>query len=110
MMKRMCLVLLMVCGFALPGLAGKIHGSISEGGKALPKDVKIEVTCGANSVTATTDATGNYSIFVADKGKCSLKVHYQDQMPSLEITSFETSVQYDLTLEKQGTQYSLRRK
>jgi hypothetical protein len=109
-MKRMCLILLVVCGFALPGFAGKIHGSISEAGKAVPKDVKVEVTCGANNVTATTDAAGNYSIFVADKGKCSLKVHYQNQMPSLEITSFETSVQYDLTLEKQGTQYVLRRK
>ena len=47
---------------------------------------------------------------MADKGKCSLKVHYQNQMPSLEVTSFESSVQYDLILEKQGTQYTLRRK
>ena len=109
-MRRMCLILLVVCSFAVPSFAGKIYGSISEGGKPVPKDVKVEVTCGANNVTATTDATGNYSVFVADKGKCSLKVHYQNQMPSLEITSFETSVQYDLILEKQGAQYTLRRK
>jgi len=109
-MKRICLILLVVCSFAVPGFAGKIHGSISEGGKAVAKDVKVEVTCGANSVSAATDATGNYSLFVADKGKCSLKVHYQNQMPALEITSFETSVQYDLILEKQGAQYALRRK
>ena len=109
-MKRALLILSLVCTFAAPSFAGKIYGSISEGGKAVPKDVKIEVTCGANNFMATTDATGNYSVFVADKGKCSLKVHYQNQMPSLEITSFESSVQYDLTLEKQGAQYTLRRK
>jgi hypothetical protein len=109
-MKRICLILLAVFSFAVPSFAGKVYGNISESGKTVPKDVKVEVTCGANSVTATTDATGNYSVFVADKGKCSLKVHYQNQMPALEITSFESSVQYDLTLEKQGTQYTLRRK
>ena len=109
-MKRACLLVLLLGSFAVPSFAGKIYGSITEGGKAVPKDVKVEVTCGANNFAATTDATGNYSVFVADKGKCSLKVHYQTQTPVLEITSFESSVQYDLTLEKQGTQYTLRRK
>jgi hypothetical protein len=109
-MKRVFLTLLLVCSFAVPSFAGKIYGSIAEGGKAVPKDVKVEVTCGTNNFTATTDATGNYSLFVADKGKCSLKVHYQNQTPTLEITSFESSVQYDLTLEKQGAQFTLRRK
>jgi hypothetical protein len=109
-MKRLCLTLLLVCSFAVPSFAGKIYGSIAEAGKAVPKDVKVEVTCGEKTVTATTDETGNYSVFVADKGKCSLKVHYQKQTPSLEITSFESSVQYDLTIEKQGAQYTLRRK
>jgi hypothetical protein len=109
-MKRALLILLLGCSFAVPGFAGKIYGSISDGGKTVPKDVKVEVTCGATNFTAATDAAGSYSVFVADKGKCSLKVYYQNQMPSLEITSFESSVQYDLTLEKQGTQYTLRRK
>jgi len=109
-MRRMCLILLLVCSFAVPSFAGKIYGTITEGGKPLPKDIKVEVTCGANNFTAATDATGNYSVFVADKGKCSLKVHYQSQMPALEVTSFESSVQYDLILEKQGAQFTLRRK
>lgn len=109
-MRRVFLILLLVCSFAVPSFAGKIYGTITEGGKPLPKDIKVEVTCGANNFTAATDATGNYSVFVADKGKCSFKVHYQNQMPSLEVTSFESSVQYDLILEKQGTQFTLRRK
>jgi hypothetical protein len=109
-MKRACLLLLLIGSFALPGFAGKIYGTISEDGKAIPKDVKVEVTCGTNNFTANTDATGTYSVFVGDKGKCSLKVHYQNQMPVLEITSFENSVQYDLVVEKQGTKLTLRRK
>ena len=109
-MRRMCLILLLVCSFAVPSFAGKIYGTITEGGKPLPKDIKVEVTCAANNFTAATDATGNYSVFVADKGKCSLKVHYQNQMPALEVTSFDSSVQYDLILEKQGAQFTLRRK
>jgi hypothetical protein len=109
-MKRTCLLLLLIGSFAVPSFAGKVYGTISDGGKALPKDVKVEVTCGTNSFTANTDATGTYSIFVADKGKCSLKVHYQNQMPVLDITSFENSVQYDLVVEKQGTKLTLRRK
>jgi hypothetical protein len=109
-MKRTCLLLLLMAGFAVPSFAGKIYGTISDGGKAIPKDVKVEVTCGTNNFTANTDATGTYSVFVADKGKCSLKVHYQNQMPVLDITSFENSVQYDLVVEKQGTKLTLRRK
>jgi hypothetical protein len=109
-MKRMLVVLFVVCFCAVPGFAGKMTGNISEGGKPIAKDVKVEVTCGANNFSAATDAMGNYSVFVADKGKCSLKVHYQNQMPMLEVTSFDGSVQYDLVLEKQGAQYTLKRK
>jgi hypothetical protein len=109
-MKRTLYALLLVCSFAIPSFAGKISGNISEGGKPIPKDVKVEIACGPNNFMATTDAMGNYSVFVADKGKCSLKVHYQNQMPMLDVTSFETSVQYDLILEKQGAQYTLKRK
>ena len=45
-----------------------------------------------------------------DKGKCILKVFYQGQMPSMEVNSYDGSVQYDLILEKQGAQYTLKRK
>jgi hypothetical protein len=109
-MKRMLYAVLLLCGLAVPSFAGKVYGNISEGGKAIPKDVKLEITCGTNNFMATTDAMGNYSVFVADKGKCSLKLHYQNQTPTLEITSFDSSVQYDLIVEKQGAQYTLKRK
>ena len=109
-MKRKCIVILLFLAFAAPALAGKIYGSITEAGKPVAQGVKIEVTCGTNKYDAQTDTYGAFNLFAADKGKCVLKVLYQGQMPSIEITSYDGSVQYDLILEKQGTQYTLKRK
>ena len=109
-MKRYCLLLLFTFGFATQAFSGKIYGSITEAGKAVPAGVKVEVTCGTNNYSAQTDSYGAFNLFANDKGKCVLKVAYQGQMPSIEINSYDNSVQYDLILEKQGTQYTLKRK
>ena len=109
-MRRACLLLLLVLGFTAVAFAGKVYGSITEAGKAVGQNVKVEVTCGSNNYSAQTDAYGSFKLFVPDKGKCTLKVTYQGQTPSIEISSYEGSVQYDLILEKQGAQYALRRK
>jgi hypothetical protein len=48
---------------------------------------------------------------VAPEGKCTLKVNYQGQTPSFEVTSYEGTVQYDLILEKGADgKYALKRK
>jgi hypothetical protein len=109
-MKRACVLLLLIFGITGAAYAGKIYGSVSEGGKPVAQGVKVEVTCGANNYAAQTDAYGSFKLFVPDKGKCALKVYYQGQTPSFEINSYEGSVQFDLILEKQGAQYTLRRK
>ena len=109
-MKRACVLMLLILGWAVAAYAGKIYGSVSEGGKPVGQNVKVEVTCGANNYAAQTDAYGAFKLFVPDKGKCTLKVYYQGQTPSFEINSYEGSVQYDLILEKKGAQYTLRRK
>jgi hypothetical protein len=109
-MKRACVLLLLILGITGAAYAGKIYGSVSEGGKPVEQGVKVEVTCGANNYAAQTDAYGAFKLFVPDKGKCALKVYYQGQTPSFEINSYEGSVQFDLILEKQGAQYTLRRK
>src|SRR5215831_18310062 len=102
-MKRAIFILLLF-GLAAPAFAGKVYGSITDAGKPVAQGVKVEVTCGTNKYEAQTDAYGAFNLFAADKGKCVLKVFYQGQMPSIEITSYDGSVQYDLILEKQGTQ------
>jgi hypothetical protein len=109
-MKRAGVLMLLILGWAVAAYAGKIYGSVSEGGKPVGQNVKVEVTCGANNYAAQTDAYGAFKLFVPDKGKCTLKVYYQGQTPSFEINSYEGSVQYDLILEKKGAQYTLRRK
>jgi len=110
-MRHGTLVLLLILGFAVQALAGKIYGSVTENGKPIAKGVKIEVTCGTNSYPAETDEYGAFNLFAMAQGKCTLKVAYQGQMPSIEINSFERPTQYDLILEKNsGGQYSLKRK
>lgn len=109
-MKHRVILFLMVLTFAAQAFAGKIYGSITEGGKPVPQGVKVDVTCGTNNYSAQTDSYGAFNLFATDKGKCVLKVSYQGQTPSIEVNSYDGSVQYDLILEKQGAQYSLKRK
>ena len=110
MMRRMGLVLLMILGLATLSFAGKISGGITEGGKPLAKGVKVDVTCGTTTKSAETDDYGAFSV-VAPEGKCTLKVNYQGQAPTFELTSYEGTVQYDLIMEKQADgKYTLKRK
>ena len=109
-MKRSSLLLLLILGFATWSFAGKVSGGITEGGKPIAKGTKIDLTCGASTKSTEIDEHGAYSL-VAPEGKCTLKVNYQGQAPSFEITSYEGTVQYDLILEKQADgKYALKRK
>ena len=109
-MGRAYILSLLILVFTVQAFAGKIYGSISEGGKPVAQGVKVEVVCGTNNYPSQTDAYGAFNIFATDKGKCLMKVSYQGQTPSIEVNSYDNSVQYDLILEKQGGQYSLKRK
>src|SRR5690348_16382478 len=108
-MKILIMVSSFILVFASLAVAGNVYGTISENGKAVGA-AKIEITCGADKYNAETDPNGGFKVFVKDQGKCDLKLAYQGQTPSFEINSFEGSVQYDLVLEKKGTQYTLKRK
>ena len=109
-MKLILISLALTLTFASVALAGNVYGTITENGKAVPAGTKMEIACGASKYNAETDASGAFKVFVKDQGKCELKLTYQGQTPSFEINSFEGSVQYDLVLEKKGTQYTLKRK
>ena len=109
-MKRGCTLFIVILGFAAQAFGGKIYGSITEGGKPVAQGVKVEVACGSNNYAAQTDSYGAFNLFATSQGKCTLKVSYQGQTPSIEVNSYEGSVQYDLILEKQGGQYALKRK
>ena len=109
-MKIVLSSFILIVLFASAASAGNVYGTVTENGKAVAQGVKLEVTCAGNKYDAQTDASGAFKMFVKDQGKCSLTVAYQGQSPSIDINSFEGSVQYDLVLEKQGPQYTLKRK
>jgi hypothetical protein len=109
-MRREFVLAMLIFAFTAEAFAGKIYGSITESGKPVAQGVKVEVSCGTSNYAAQTDAYGAFNLFAMDKGKCILKVSYQNQTPSIEVNSYDNSVQYDLILEKQGDQYTLKRK
>jgi len=91
-------------------LAGELFGTILEGGKPVGEKVKVEVAAGGNTYSAETDKFGSYRIFVKEKGKCELKVHYKDQTPAFSVASFEKSTRYDFVLTQKDGKYTLGRK
>ena len=109
-MKIVLTSIVLILLAAAAALAGNVYGSVTENGKPVAQGVKLEVTCAGNKYNTETDANGAFKLFVKDQGKCSLAVAYQGQSPTMDINSFEGSVQYDLILEKQGAQYTLKRK
>jgi len=91
-------------------LAGEIYGSVKEGKSNVGQGIKIEIVSAGRVDSTRTDRLSSFRLFIPKPGKCTLRVHYQSQTPSLVIYSYETPVRYDLVLEKTGEKYSLRRK
>src|SRR3990167_7142634 len=62
-------------------------------------------------VFTKTDEYGTYSLCVPEKGGFILKVVYKGQLtPDFLVYSYESSVQYNFSIEEKDGQYSLRRK
>ena len=89
--------------------AGEIYGSITEEGRPVGQGIKVEITSAGKAYSTETDKYGSYRAYIQEIGKGILKIYYKQQSPSVEISSYERSVRYDLVLEKQGGRYSLRR-
>ena len=92
------------------GFPGEFFGSIKAEGKVVPKGVKIEITSPVKTYAAETDAYGSYRLFVTEKGKCDLKVHFRGQTPSIQVFSYPKSTRYDFTVERKDTLFVLKRK
>jgi hypothetical protein len=101
-----CLLLLS----ATTALAGEIFGTLSEGTKALDAGVKLDIAIAGKTYAGETDKYGSYRVIVKEKGKCTLTVHYKNQLPSFQLVSYDKATRYDLILEAKDGTYSLRRK
>jgi len=93
---------------ALPMARGEISGDLRLGDKYLA-DVKLLLTCGAESAEGTTDKAGSFRLTVKGSGKCQLKVTYDKQAPSIDVVLFDQPARYRFLLEQQDGKYLLKR-
>ncbi len=109
-MKRFMLCACALALFPALTLAGEIYGTLREGAKTVAKGIKIEVVTPKKTYTAETDAYGSYRLYIAEKGKYTMKVYYNKQIPTFDIYSYDKSTRYDMSLESKDGKYTLRRK
>src|SRR6267143_1981640 len=81
-------------------LAGKIFG----------KGVKVEIAGASKPYGTETDNYGSYRIYLPEKGKFTLTVHYRQQKPSIPVYSYDRSTRYDFSVERKDSLYVLKRK
>jgi hypothetical protein len=108
MRSIMCLLFIgFLCSSAM---AGEIFGTIIENGKTVPDKVKVEVTVAGKVYAGETDKLGTYHVFVAEKGKGTCVVYYNNQKPSADVFSFDKATRYDWTIESVDGKPVLKRK
>jgi hypothetical protein len=108
-MKAKVLTLLLFCLFPARGFAAQVYGTLRESGRPVP-NVPVEVVCGNKTYPTATDNYGSYRLFARETGRCTLRVHYQNQAPETIIDSYKDPAHYDFDLVLQGRQYQLVRK
>jgi len=91
-------------------LAGEIFGSIRSDGKIVGKGVKVEIAGASKPYGTETDNYGSYRIYLPEKGKFTLTVHYRQQKPSIPVYSYDRSTRYDFSVERKDSLYVLKRK
>ena len=109
-MRKTLLLGICLLGLALGVGAAEIHGTVSEGGKALPEGVALKLDCGGTTGTAQTDQFGSYSLKVAGTGECVLSVEYKKASPSVKVTVYEKPSRYDLEVREVAGKLTLTRK
>lgn len=112
--KMIRITLMLQIMFLVPSLAnaGEIYGNIKQKGGAPVQKATVEIMVNQKTVgSTTTDKHGSYRIYVKETGRCTLKIRFDDQFPTVEVYSSKSSTQYNLILEKKDEgSYSLRRK
>jgi hypothetical protein len=107
---RSLIILMFIILAASFGMAGEIYGTIVDAGKPVPSGVKIEITAGEKNYSGETDKFGSYHVFVADKGKCRLTLHFKNQKPAADIFSYDRATRYDWIVETVDGKLILKRK
>ena len=109
-MNRNVLIVIFCVGLAGAMGAAEIHGTVSEGGKAVPEGVALKLDCSGTQATAQTDQFGSYSLKVGATGECQLSVDYKKASASLKVTVYDKPSRYDLVVTEEGGKLTLARK
>jgi len=105
-------LLLGICGIAAAGIlaAAEIHGTVSEGDKAVPEGVALKLACGGTTAEAKTDQFGSYSLKIAATGECDLSVDFKKASGSIKVTVYDKPSRYDIVVKEEGGKLTLARK
>lgn len=109
-MRKTLLIGVCWLGLAWGVGAAEIHGTVSEGEKALPEGVPVKLDCSGTTASAQTDQFGSYSLKVAATGECVLSVEYKKSSPSLKVTVYDKPSRYDLVVKDEAGKLTLARK
>ena len=106
------ILLVGVCWVGLVGLAAaaEIHGTVSEGDKAVPEGVALKLSCSGTTATAATDQFGSYSLKIAATGECDLSIDYKKASASLKVAVYEKPSRYDIVVKEAAGKLTLTRK
>src|SRR5690349_16887437 len=90
-------------GFFLPAFlaAGQIYGSVTTGGRAVPR-ARIAVTCGGAITPAATADDGSYRMNVPQQGRCTMEISSYPGRPSAAVFSYPNPTQYDFDLVRRS--------
>ncbi len=110
-MKGFRLCLLALIFFLSPSMsqAGEIYGTIKEGGKPVGPGVKVTINSGEKSYSRETDKYSSYRAYVRETGPVTITVDYKGQKSSMDASSYEGPVRFNLVLEQKNGSYSLRK-
>ena len=101
-------VLLTIAALMLRAPVGEIFGDVRLAEKYLA-DLPVQLKCGYEIVTGTTDKSGSFRLATKASGKCSFSITYDKKTTSVEVVVFEKPVRYRLVLEPKGGSYVLKR-
>jgi hypothetical protein len=109
-MKKALLV--SACGVLAAAIsaAAEIHGTVSEGGKAVSEGVAVRLDCGGATSSAKTDSFGAYSLKAASGGECTVAVDYKGGSASTKVTVYDKPTKYDFALKQDGGKWTLERR
>ena len=89
--------------------AGHVYGTLRANNQPVAH-VSGQINCGSMSYGVRTDQHGSYSIYIPQKGRCTLCIPYGGQVATHDLYSYDNPVRYDFDLIRQGAGYILRRR